>query len=143
MKTRGLSKRLAVLLSGMILATGSYVPVMADNAAATSEQAEETSNTERKDSQEQETILIASFNDTFEEKMYPLDQAPAEEELIQTFPSELSATVADGDSMTVPVLSWESSDYNRSIPGDYTFTPILADGYDDSLRLFHGSTSAS
>ena len=133
MKTRVLSKTLAMLLSGMILATGSYVPVMAENAAATSEQVEETQNTKRRDSQEQETILIASFDNTFEEKKYPLDQAPAEENLIQAFPSELSVTTTDGDSMTVPVLSWESSDYNPNIPGDYTFTPALAEGYDDSL----------
>lgn len=133
MKTRVLLKTLAALLSCIMLATGSYVPVMAENAVAASEQAEEAQRIKRKDSQEQETILVASFDDTFEEKMYPLDQAPAEEELIQTFPSELSVTTADGDSITVPVLSWESSDYNPNVPGDYTFTPVLAEGYDDSL----------
>lgn len=79
-----------------------------------------------------ESAVISSFDDTFDKKKYPLDRAPEKDVLASELPSSLTVTVSGGGQENIAVSSWESDDYNASVPGDYTFTPVLSDSYDYS-----------
>ena len=75
---------------------------------------------------------IGSFDDKFEKKKYPLDQAPDKATLIQGLPSTLSVTMTDGRECAIPVSTWECADYDAAKTGDYTFTPVIDDAFDYS-----------
>lgn len=75
---------------------------------------------------------VGSFDDKFEKKKYPLDQAPEKEILIQGLPSTLAVTMTDGTEGTIPVSTWECADYDAAKTGDYTFTPVIDDAFDYS-----------
>ena len=91
---------------------------------------EEGDTSEHKAAADSDTI--GSFDDKFEKKKYPLNQAPEKETLIQGLPSTLFVTMTDGTESTIQVSTWECADYDAAKTGDYTFTPVIDDAFDYS-----------
>ena len=80
-----------------------------------------------------DSATIASFDDRFDKKTFPLAKAPSKDEVAAELPETLSVTTTDGNQVYVPVQSWDSDDYKNSVIGDYTFTPTLDSVYEYSL----------
>lgn len=72
---------------------------------------------------------ILSFDDLFDKQVYSILDAPEMNKIIADLPTTVAVTTMSGEEKSIPVESWDSTDYDKSQAGDYTFLPSFNNKY--------------